>query len=385
MNHKPHKLKGVGERYKYLRYLWELNHPKAILKSPPPFVVIEPTTFCNLNCTYCARETMPRAKKHIDIDMFRAIVEKFRGLSKVLYLHHAGEPLLHPRIDELVRIGKKAGYYTLMNTNATLLNEKKSEMIISSGLDVIEFSIDSIRKETYESVRLNGKAPQVWRNAIRFLEIKRDMQSPIIVRIRMVKCEDNENVLEKEMALLNDLPFDEIRVSMYLNNKFWEDTETYFAGEPENPIFCTMPWKEITCTPDGVGACAVDFHTVYPWGDVSKESVMDVWNSPALIKLRKAFISGNLEELKRVNDICWRCNAKTKRNYNDSPGFIKDVANFGLRFPAYYFPYLRFVRTKQEESALEEKYKNLDVAIQAFEEYAGYKIKIRKEQYAEAM
>ena len=52
-----------------------------------------------------------------------------------------GEPLMHPNLSEIINYAKNNGVIeTIINTNATHLNNKVSEKIIQSGLDILIFS-----------------------------------------------------------------------------------------------------------------------------------------------------------------------------------------------------------------------------------------------------
>ncbi len=381
------KLHGIKEKFNYLRYLWELNHPKTTLASPPPLVTIEPTTLCNLKCTYCATGTMTREKRHMEIEMFESIIKKLEGQTRVIYLGDAGEPLTNPKICDFINIASEAGLYVVLFTNATRLNPKRVISILESGLNVIEFSVDSIHKETYESIRLNGRAPKVWKNVLRFLQLKKEMNSPIITRMRVVKSESNQHLIDREIKILDTLPFDEIRISNYLNNKGWEDALEYHDGRNSpNALWCIMPWKEPGFGVDGTVRCPVDFNHAYNYANIEDGSLMDAWNSPNLVKLRAAFLSGDLEQLKQVNDICWRCNCRTKYGYNNATdGLVQAILKYGIDFPDYYFGYLNFSRSPEEEASLESKYANFDESVRKFEAYAGYKVTPLKKEPRQAI
>lgn len=382
---KDQKLYGFKEKFKYVKYLWELSHPRAKLASPPYRVPIDVTSLCNLKCTYCASGTVQIEKRHMDTEMFESIIEKLKGKARIIHLSCSGEPLIHPKIFDFIKIASEAGFYTLMNTNTTRLNDKGATSILESGLDVIEFSADSIHKETYESIRLGSKAQKVWKNILRFLQLKREMDSPMITRMRVVESEGNRHLLGREIKILNTLPFDEIRVSKYLNNREWEEVEEYHeGGNSKNPIWCIMPFIEPAIGVDGTMCCPVDFDHVYPYANIKDSSLMEAWNSPNLVKLRAAFLSGDIEQLKQVNDICWRCNVRTKEGYGTTDGFVKSMLEYGKELPDYYFGHLNFSRTPQAEAAIERKYDNFDESVRKFEEYGGYKVTPLQEEPSQA-
>lgn len=68
-------------------------------------IYIEITNNCNLNCSFCIKNS--RASKFIDKDEFIFILEKVKPYTNYLYFHVLGEPLLHPMFNELVDIASK--------------------------------------------------------------------------------------------------------------------------------------------------------------------------------------------------------------------------------------------------------------------------------------
>ena len=65
-------------------------------------IYVEITNNCNLNCDFCIGNK--RDKKFIDIDTFNTLLDKLDGYTNYLYFHVMGEPLLHPKINELIDI-----------------------------------------------------------------------------------------------------------------------------------------------------------------------------------------------------------------------------------------------------------------------------------------
>ena len=68
-------------------------------------VYIEITNICNLNCDFCP--ATKREKKYMSINEFEEIIKKVKGYTNHIYLHVKGEPLIHPNLDEILKISKK--------------------------------------------------------------------------------------------------------------------------------------------------------------------------------------------------------------------------------------------------------------------------------------
>jgi MoaA/NifB/PqqE/SkfB family radical SAM enzyme len=87
------------------------------------------TTWCNLNCAYCEDFGARRNAANLpplDLDDALRILRVIRSATDQVILT-GGEPLLHPRIDELVaRARRDLGLNLTMLTNASLLHEHEA-------------------------------------------------------------------------------------------------------------------------------------------------------------------------------------------------------------------------------------------------------------------
>ena len=68
-----------------------------------------------------------------------------------------GEPMLHPRMVEMIEYAKDRGARIWLNTNGSMFGplpkqRRKLERIIAAGIDLIEFSMDAGDAETYAKV-----------------------------------------------------------------------------------------------------------------------------------------------------------------------------------------------------------------------------------------
>jgi radical SAM protein with 4Fe4S-binding SPASM domain len=73
-------------------------------------------------------------------DEFRIVVEKIRPYTNYIYLHVLGEPLLHPRLDEILTIAETANLNINITTNGGLL-ERKKEMLLTHSIRQVNISL----------------------------------------------------------------------------------------------------------------------------------------------------------------------------------------------------------------------------------------------------
>ena len=109
----------------------------------PSQAQVEVTNRCNLNCTMCPRDHFEVPKEDMPLDTFEKIINRLEGV-KLLTLTGWGEPLVHPQIFEMIAYGKVKGHRVKLTTNGTLLTTDIRRRVVSSGLDDITISLESV-------------------------------------------------------------------------------------------------------------------------------------------------------------------------------------------------------------------------------------------------
>ena len=91
----------------------------------------------------------------MSMDLYKNIMQQIKILNiPSIKLNWRGEPLLNPNLIHMIQLAKENNVLDVaINTNATTLNETKSNEILESGLDSIIFSFDGGTKQTYEKLR----------------------------------------------------------------------------------------------------------------------------------------------------------------------------------------------------------------------------------------
>jgi len=143
----------------------------------PIFLQIEITTACNLKCYRCEREAVP--KKMLDKLTSMEYWERIKPILPYAYgvsfQSGLGEPLLHPRLWEIVKMVQSFGVKIGFNTNGTLFTSADIEKVFETGLDSISFSIDSLKPDVYEGIRTGAKFEKVIENFSMLCEAKREL------------------------------------------------------------------------------------------------------------------------------------------------------------------------------------------------------------------
>ena len=147
-------------------------------------VYVEPTNACNLDCTTCVRHAWEEPEGFMEWVTFAAVVDGLCASSgeagaaadaeggAAAGPHAAGtvafvglgEPLLHPRFLDMVRLAKSRGLRAEVTTNALLLDDETAGGLMEAGLDQLVVSIDGASAEAFGRVRSGASLERVVTN-----------------------------------------------------------------------------------------------------------------------------------------------------------------------------------------------------------------------------
>lgn len=104
-------------------------------------VHVEISSICNLQCSFCPE--VIREKKLIEPVLFRKIIEQVAPLTEQVAFHLMGDPLVHPKIEELVSICSEHGSKIFLVTNGVLLRDKQADILLRPAFRQVNFSLHS--------------------------------------------------------------------------------------------------------------------------------------------------------------------------------------------------------------------------------------------------
>ena len=104
-------------------------------------VYLEITDVCNLHCAFCPGTR--RAPRFLPREDFETLTDRLRGKTEYLYFHLMGEPLLHPELEDFLRIAGEKGFRVLLTTNGTLLPARGEMLLRSPALLKTNVSLQS--------------------------------------------------------------------------------------------------------------------------------------------------------------------------------------------------------------------------------------------------
>ncbi len=145
----------------------------------PIYVEISSSGFCNHRCKFCALDYLGYKSKLADFkNLKRAIRDMAKGGVKSIQFGGEGEPLLHPKIKEIVQYTKSQCLDVALTTNGTFLKEELLKDILPL-MTWIKVSIDAARPETHMKIH-RPKVQDfniIMNNLKRAVKIRKDLNS----------------------------------------------------------------------------------------------------------------------------------------------------------------------------------------------------------------
>ena len=300
------------ERFLEYRRRWYEYPLNFIVGEFPIHLDIETTNACNLHCPFCAvtfNNWGPYRRGYMELALFRKIIDEGveNGLCSVKFSLR-GEPMLHPKLFEMIRYAKEKGIMDIyINTNATLLHEDKINQLIDAGLDRISVSFEGITKEVYESYRVGANYEKVLSNIknLRRIREKRGLTYPQI-RVQTVLLPELEESFPQYVEFWQSIA-DEVA---YLDARH-ETPDDDHRGLVAN-WSCPFLWQRMVILWDGtLLPCLMqgisDFNLM-SLGNAKEISIKEMWQSKKAAYYRELHKSGQAHKL----EACDRCSYRAK-------------------------------------------------------------------------
>lgn len=282
----------------------------------PKVILLDTITHCNLHCSMCGHSFMTRKKGRMGMPLFKKIIDEIATVdpnTRVWMVFYGEALLLKYKLLWMINYAKEKGLTdVVLNSNGNLLDEEMSIGLIDAGLDGIYIGIDAFNKETYEKLRVGGDFDKVINNVNRLLKLKEELGATHpSVYVQFVEMEDNFSQIEdfkkywsNKGAIVKTRP----KVT-------WAGTVKPFKMVEKERHPCHWGMQSFNILWDGkVVLCAVDYDGKFIAGDVSKESIREVW-------------SGSLKDIRRMH---------LKGRYNELPDFCRDCKDWQAAKSTYY-------------------------------------------------
>ncbi|MCX6557904.1 MAG: radical SAM protein [Candidatus Aminicenantes bacterium] len=236
-------------------------------------IQIEPTNRCNMKCSMCpVNNGMVRPRGDMDFDLFKKIVDENPSIGFYLLMNW-GEPLLHPKIFDMVRYIRSKGGRPFFTTNGVLLTEQAMREVMESGLDRLTISLDGMGK-TYEQIRGRPYA-EIKERVKKLLQLRDSFESPMGIDVNLVVFDETESDVDAFIKEWRPL-VDRVQIQPKIE----------FSGKRKTR--CKEPWRgNIIVLWDGtVVPCCVDYEGKLALGNVREKSLKEIVNDKPARALR---------------------------------------------------------------------------------------------------
>ncbi len=162
--------RNIEQKYGGLKIVW---HPEKLISikneiiTAPICVRVKPTNKCDHRCFYCSYDPEAESKNILSNNILRndeipfekmiEILDDFKEIGvKAITFSGGGEPLIYPRIEEVLEKALENGIDVSIITNGQKLDGKKAVLLARAKW--VRISLDSCRPETFTKSR---RVPEV--------------------------------------------------------------------------------------------------------------------------------------------------------------------------------------------------------------------------------
>ena len=277
-------------------------------------VYIEVTSVCNLACSFCPQTA--RKANFIKPDTFDNILDQIKPHTNHIYLHVKGEPLLHPKIDELLDASHAKGFKVNITTNGTLIHKNRHKLLGKPALRQMNFSLHSFdghegseNREGYLADILSFVREAAEHNVIisfRLWNLDQDNAT------NSIKSRNREtlSILEKEFNLdykieEKVMPGSGVKIAdrIYLNQDHEFQWPSLQAPEDDGKGFCHALRSQAAVLVDGtVVPCCLDGEGVINLGNINSTPFSEIVEGERANNLYYGF-----SRREAVEELCRKC------------------------------------------------------------------------------
>ncbi|GGG28656.1 radical SAM protein [Lysinibacillus alkalisoli] len=276
---------------------------------------IEVTSVCNLACVFCP--PTERAKQFLSLEDFSKRLDQIKPFTDYIYLHVKGEPLLHPKIGDLLDISYEKGFKVNITTNGTLIKKKREKLLGKPALRQINFSLHSF------DGHIGSKDKAGYVNEIISFVKEATSQSNLYVSLRLWNLtQDNKTNAERqrnrELLEMIEQAFDldyfiEERVApgagikiadrVYINQDYEFKWPALHEEEDDGKGFCYGLRTQAGILADGtVIPCCLDGEGVINLGNINQQDFSEI-----ITNERATNIVDGFSRREAVEELCRKC------------------------------------------------------------------------------
>lgn len=270
----------------------------------PSQIIVDATEVCNLECIHCPHPEFKRSEhystRYLDVAIHNKMVDEVHqyGQGHTQYIRYTsnGEPLVHPAIYDMLDYAvKNSGVFVTLTTNGTIMNERRIEKLLASGLHMVDISIDAFLPETYAEIRRGGKLETTRANVLKLMEIKKQIGAVTRIVVSFVEQPQNtgevadfESYWKQQGA--NFVVIRRLHSAAGGVQAIAMDMKQTQQSVDRKP--CLYPWERILLNPNGeLAFCPQDWSHGSVLADYRATTIREVWQGEVYRQLREAHLA----------------------------------------------------------------------------------------------
>jgi spiro-SPASM protein len=272
----------------------------------PAEVDVEVTGRCNVPRYPFAPSSMRARNADMPFETFAKIVDQLAEFDDVrMTLGGFGEPLLHPRLPEMLKYARRKGIFGIhVETDGILLKGALAEALLETPVDVVSISLEAFSEPVYRAKKGGGAFADVCANVEALIEARNKKGAFLpFIAVEITKTREHDDEVEKFYE-------------RWWNRADWVVIRGFndFAGQvddhsplhitPGKRTVCEKLMNGLTVFADGsVPVCRQDFGCGESIGKIPADSIGALWTEGRLPELRAAHAIGDFSRF----GLCRRC------------------------------------------------------------------------------
>ncbi|MGN7454849.1 radical SAM/SPASM domain-containing protein [Paenibacillus pasadenensis] len=276
---------------------------------------IEITSVCNLACHFCPPTL--REKSFLKPEDFAKRLDEIKPYTDSVYLHVKGEPLLHPKLDQLLDISHDKGFKVNITTNGTLIEKNKAKLLGKPALRQMNFSLHSFDghagstdKEAYVTTILTFIQEALASTDVLFSLRLWNLRKDNATNLELKRNREVLAIIERELGLTEPIEEQFKRGSgLKLADRFYLNQDHEFewpdlnAEEDDGKGFCHGLRNQAAILANGtVVPCCLDGEGIINLGNINQASFSDIIQGDRAQKLYDGF-----SRREAVEELCRKC------------------------------------------------------------------------------
>ncbi len=282
----------------------------------PDHVQIQTITGCNASCIFCPNgktlRHIPQGRR-MDWGLYRSIVDQSVALGiRRFSAYLMNEPMLDRELPERVEYIStriKKPQYVKVTSHGGLLTERMAQGLLDAGLHKLKISVQSLNPETYREI-MGLDLAKTLRNIDRLLELKQKggYKTPRLEIVMVDSIQTHDEIPQIKRYWQNrDIKLYIEPVENRADQQSIRDSATG-ARRLRAFSWCRRLMEQIYILSDGrMLQCCADWEQRSIMGDLTRNSLADIWYGRRYSDYRRRFAAGDLR-----GTICACCRKQAK-------------------------------------------------------------------------